>query len=156
MVTEAVIPRVTHRAAAMSIATVKPWPRGWPGPARMPAVTGNTATASSPATRAMALLTPEAIPAWLSDRAARTAAVSGATVIARPTPKTTTAGSTARTCDAPGHDADHQRQTRRSNQGRPSSGAADWCAAQGPPADGEPISMMTVVGSIAVPAANAE
>ena len=45
------------------IATEKPGPSGRPGPARMPAATGSTATASSPARRAMALLTPEAVPA---------------------------------------------------------------------------------------------
>ena len=51
-------------------------------------------TASSPATRATALLTPEAIPAWLESTAASTVAVTGATTKVRPRPKTITAGST--------------------------------------------------------------
>ena len=51
--------------------------------------------ASSPATRAIALLTPEAIPARCSSTEPSTAAVSGATVIESPSAKpTTAAGST--------------------------------------------------------------
>src|SRR6202051_4932395 len=51
-----------------------------------------TATASSPATRDTALLTPEAMPTSLDGTASITAVVSGATLIAIPMPKTTTAG----------------------------------------------------------------
>ena len=46
----------------------------------------------SPATRATALLTAEAIPASVSSASASTAAVSGATVIVRPSENTRTAG----------------------------------------------------------------
>src|SRR3954447_20577358 len=95
MVAAAMIPPITHRAAQISIATEKPGPSGCPGPAQIPAATGNTATASNPATRARALLIPEAVPAWVSGAADRTAEVSGATVIANPSPNTITAGRTA-------------------------------------------------------------
>jgi hypothetical protein len=59
IVSAAAIPPITHTTAQMSIASEKPGPSGCSGPARMPAATGSTATASSPATREMALLTPE-------------------------------------------------------------------------------------------------
>src|SRR5712691_10439303 len=52
----------------------------------------NTAIASRPATRATALLTPDATPAWRLSTAPITVVVSGATVIAIPNPSTTTAG----------------------------------------------------------------
>jgi hypothetical protein len=52
------------------------------------------ATASSPPTRATALLIADAIPASCSGTPPSTVAVSGATVSDRPKPKTTTAGST--------------------------------------------------------------
>src|SRR5690625_7896173 len=45
-----------HRPAQVSIAVVKPAPKGSPGPAVMPANGGNTATANRPATRDTALL----------------------------------------------------------------------------------------------------
>ena len=52
----------------------------------MPAATGRTATASSPAVRATSLLTAEAIPAWSAGAAASTVEVSGATVRTSPNP----------------------------------------------------------------------
>ena len=54
--------------------------------------TPNTAIASRPATRATALLTPDATPAWWLSTAPITVVVSGATVTAMPNPSTTTAG----------------------------------------------------------------
>ena len=58
-----------------------------------PATTApRAATASSPATRAMALLTPEAMPALLSSASASTVAVSGATVADSPSAKSSSAG----------------------------------------------------------------
>src|SRR6186997_3116027 len=59
-----------------------------------PTAAGRTATASNPARRAAALLTPDAIPNSSGGTAPRTVAVSGATVIARPRPNTTAAGKT--------------------------------------------------------------
>ena len=53
----------------------------------------SAAMAISPAIRAIALLTPDAIPALDSSASERTAAVSGATVHARPKEKTSSAGS---------------------------------------------------------------
>ena len=53
------------------------------------------AVASSPATRAIALLTAEAIPALPSSASASTAAVSGATVIDSPSEKISSGGSTS-------------------------------------------------------------
>ena len=51
-----------------------------------------TATARSPAIRDTALFTPEATPASLEGTDSITAVVSGATLIAIPMPRTTTAG----------------------------------------------------------------
>ena len=53
------------------------------------------AIATSPATRAIALFTPDAIPALLSSASASTVAVSGATVIDSPNPNTSSPGSTS-------------------------------------------------------------
>ena len=58
------------------------------------------AVASRPATRAIALLTAEAIPALDSSAAASTVAVSGATVIDSPSEKTSSGGSTSATKSA--------------------------------------------------------
>ena len=55
----------------------------------------SAAIASRPATRAIALLMPEAIPALDSSASASTVAVSGATVIASPSEKTSSPGSTS-------------------------------------------------------------
>ena len=54
--------------------------------------TPKTAIASRPATRATALLTPDATPACRGSTALITVVVRGATVIAIPNPSTTTAG----------------------------------------------------------------
>ena len=51
------------------------------------------ATATRPAMRETALLTAEPMPLWAGSTAASTAAVSGDTVIERPSPKTSTPGS---------------------------------------------------------------
>jgi hypothetical protein len=53
------------------------------------------AIASSPAMRAIALLTPEAMPAFDSSASDSTVAVSGATVSVRPSEKTISPGSTS-------------------------------------------------------------
>jgi hypothetical protein len=53
----------------------------------------SAAIAIRPATRAIALLTADAMPAFDSSASASTVAVSGATVIDRPTEKTSSAGS---------------------------------------------------------------
>ena len=55
----------------------------------------SAAIASSPATRATALLMPDAIPALCSSASASTVAVSGATVIASPSANTSRPGSTS-------------------------------------------------------------
>ena len=57
--------------------------------------TPSTAIASRPATRAIPLLAPEAMPTWRSSTESSTVAVSGATVAARPRLKTSTPGSTS-------------------------------------------------------------
>src|SRR5205085_12440344 len=54
--------------------------------------TPKSAIARRPATRATALLTPDATPACLGSTALITVVVNGATVIAMPNPSTTTAG----------------------------------------------------------------
>ena len=60
----------------------------------MPLSAGSTATATRPPIRATSLLTAEARPACSSGAADSAVAVSGATVMASPSPKTSTAGST--------------------------------------------------------------
>ena len=60
-----------------------------------PAAAGSTATAMREAARATSLLTADAIPACSAGTAASTVEVSGATLMARPRPNTTTAGSTS-------------------------------------------------------------
>ena len=55
---------------------------------------GNTATASSPPARATTLLTAEAMPACSAGAAPIAVAVSGATTMARPMPKSMIAGKT--------------------------------------------------------------
>ena len=60
-----------------------------------PTATGSAATASSVPERATALLTPLAMPACSSGAAARTVAVSGATISDRPRPKSVAPGSTS-------------------------------------------------------------
>ena len=61
----------------------------------MPAATGSTATAMSPATRATSLFTAEAIPECSAGTADSAVEVSGATLMASPKPNTSTAGSTS-------------------------------------------------------------
>ena len=51
-----------------------------------------TATVSSPAARATALLMPAAMPAWRTSTAFITVVVRGATLTAMPSPSTTMAG----------------------------------------------------------------
>ena len=57
-----------------------------------PRPAGSPATASSPAARAIALLTPLATPAWRTSALASTVAVSGATVMDRPRPNNSDGG----------------------------------------------------------------
>ena len=61
----------------------------------MPDRAGNTATANSAAVRATSLFTADATPTSLEGAAAMTVAVSGATVVAMPSPKTRMPGRTA-------------------------------------------------------------
>jgi hypothetical protein len=61
----------------------------------MPATTGSTATAISPAALATSLLTAEAMPECSAGAAPSAVEVSGATTVARPIPNTSAAGSTA-------------------------------------------------------------
>ena len=60
-----------------------------------PAAAGSTATAIRLAALATSLLIAEAAPAFSDGAAARTVEVSGATLMAKPKPKTTTAGRTS-------------------------------------------------------------
>ena len=63
----------------------------------MPASAGRMATASRPPNLARSLFTAEAMPACCAGAELIAVEVSGATVIAIPTPKTTMAGSTCAT-----------------------------------------------------------
>src|SRR5215831_298365 len=90
-------PPATHVAPEMSTAVRKPAASAsgcrYTVPV-MPASAGSTATASRPPNRATSLLTAEAIPESSAGAELIAVAVSGATVIASPSPNTTTAGST--------------------------------------------------------------
>ena len=87
-------PPATSSAAAPSIALRKPCTVRWslPPAATMP----STATATSPATRATALLTPDAMPASPGPASERTVVVSGATVHESPTEKPSSGGRRSR------------------------------------------------------------
>src|ERR1700675_2831732 len=121
----------------------------------MPAATGSTAMASSPATRAMALLTPDAVPAYVSGTAERTAEVSGATVIASPTPNTTTPGRTAFREVVPGTTRAINANPTAAISGPAVMGNRGPVRCPSAPAHGAPIIMMIVIGSSARPAASA-
>ena len=119
-----------------------------------PAIGGTTATASSPALRATALLTPDAAPACSVGAAASTVEVSGATSVVIPSPKTTTAGSTSVAYEA--------SAPIRSMSSRPpaaTSGPAVICS-RGPirsasaPDRADRASMISVNGSSEAPAAS--
>src|SRR5581483_661653 len=84
------IPPAAISPAVIAIASRKPdWSRFEDEPAT---AAPTIAIPSRPATRATALLTPLAMPASPSPASARTVAVSGATIIERPTEKTSSAG----------------------------------------------------------------
>ena len=80
-----------ERAAGDRLRPASPASSAWPNWAEMTAPTA--AIESRPAIRAVALLIPEAMPAWASSASASTVAVSGATVAASPTEKISSAGS---------------------------------------------------------------
>jgi hypothetical protein len=91
-------PAPMQKAAQMAAAVWKPvanWAVSRYAASVMPAAAGRTATAMRAAPRATSLLTADATPACRAGTAARTVAVSGATVTARPSPSTVTAGSTS-------------------------------------------------------------
>ena len=80
------------RISSPAVTTITRWKLSTASsPARMTPI---IAVAISPATRDTALLVAEPMPAWLDGIEPRIAAVSGATVIERPTAKTSTPGST--------------------------------------------------------------
>src|SRR4029077_6328609 len=92
MVAKAIRPPRAEKPAAMSMASRQPFVRTDAGDVCRLTSAGSTATDSSPARRETALLTADPTPTWASSTAASTAAVSGATVIARPNPNTRAAG----------------------------------------------------------------
>ena len=75
----------------------------------IPASSGSAATAIRPAARAAALLMPLASPARAASTEARTVAVSGATSVTMPAPRTSSAGRTSARYEAPGPDPQHQQ-----------------------------------------------
>ena len=95
MVNAEITPPSAHTPPARIMAVRKPALKA-AGRAKLavvrPAAAGRTATAISPAARATALFTAEARPACATGAAARTVAVSGDTVRARPSAKTVMAG----------------------------------------------------------------
>ena len=74
------------------------------------------AIASSPATRAIALLTPEAMPALCSSASASTVAVSGATVIDSPSREDSSAGQQVASGSRRSRPAAAQRAARAADQ----------------------------------------
>src|SRR5215475_2683595 len=98
IVSAARTPPATQRPAEMNEAIRNPAENvsgcRYEDPVR-PAAAGSTATAIKLAALATSLLIAEAAPAFSAGAAARTVDVSGATLMARPMPKTRTAGRTS-------------------------------------------------------------
>ena len=120
IVSQARTPPSTASAGARHhrhVEAVRPSPQGrrTVSPVR-PAINGSTATASRPATRATALLIPDAMPEWRESAAARTVAVTGATTSVRPSPNTITAGSTLVDVAVARVDPRHQQQPGRDHE----------------------------------------
>src|SRR5215213_8815601 len=107
--------------------------------------------ASSPAVRATALLTPEATPAWLAGADISTAAVSGATVSVRPTPNTSTAGSTSVHQLAPGPIRSISTSPPADTSGPPVMNGRGPRRAAAAPTRADPASISAVTGSSVAP-----
>ena len=120
----------------------------------MPATAGISATASRPAARAIALLTPEAMPTWRSSAASSTVAVSGATVPASPSPNSATAGRTSTKYDAPAPMRPSRSIPAAASRSPTVIGQRGPIRCARRPDRAESSSMITVIGSIAVPAAS--
>src|SRR5271163_5339189 len=116
----------------------------------------NTATASSPAIRDTALLTPEAMPASLDGTASITAVVSGATLIAIPTPKTTTAGKNVLQYEPPIPGREKSAKPAAATSGPTVSGNRAPYRATSPPDQRESTKTNRISGSKAAPAWVAE
>ena len=117
---------------------------------------GSTATASRPAARAMALLTPEAMPACRASAAARTVVVSGATMNARPSPKTVTAGRTSVVYEAFGPTRTRSSTPPAATRGPTLIGSRGPIRSDSAPARAERTSMIAVTGRSALPARSGE
>src|SRR6266508_1832951 len=114
------------------------------------------ATANSWADRATALLTPEASPACSSSTEDSTVAVSGATVATRPSPRTTTGGSTSAKYDAPGPIRPSSRNPAAISSGPTVIGVRGPIRPASCPARPDRPSISSVIGSRAAPDSSAE
>src|SRR6266850_3391981 len=115
--------------------------------------TPNTAMASSPATRATALLIPDATPARPLSTALITVVVSGATVIAMPNPTTTTAGKNVVQYEPPIPGRAYKASPSAASAGPTVSGTRVPMRATSPPDHRESANMITGNGRTAAPAA---
>ena len=116
-----------------------------------------TAMPSRPATRATALLTPLAIPASLSPASASTVAVSGATIIERPSEKTSSGGRSSVQYEKPGPSRAIAAAAPAAAIERPDAHEerAARTASTAVPTRGESRNITTVIGSSARPLSSA-
>src|SRR5690554_1553796 len=122
----------------------------------MPASAGSAATASSPARRETALLTPEATPLIASSTASSTAVVNGATVSASPRPNTTTPANTPVGYPTPASIRDNHISPAAATSGPSVIGSLGPMRAPSSPAAGDRTRSSTVTGTSAEPASSAE
>src|SRR4029077_20791400 len=109
--------------------------------------------ARRPATRATALLTPDATPACRLSTALITVVVSGATVIAMPNPSTTTAGKNVVQYEPPIPGRAYSTRPSAAVAGPMVSGRRPPTRATRPPDHRDSANMITGNGSSAAPAA---
>src|SRR5579859_1886419 len=112
----------------------------------------NAATAISPAIRDTALLTPEATPALFAGTDCITAVVSGATLMAIPTPRTATAGKKVVQYEPSLPDRRKSANPDAATKGPIISGSLAPYRATSPPDHRESIKISTIKGSNAAPA----
>jgi hypothetical protein len=134
------------------------WAKLWSRARLKPAdrIRPKTATASSPAIRDTALFTPEATPASLEGTASITAVVSGATLIAIPMPKTTTAGKNVLQYEPPIPGREKSAKPAAATTVPTVSGNLAPYRATSPPDQRESMKISRISGSSAAPAWVAE
>src|SRR5258708_22077905 len=116
----------------------------------------SAATANRPATRATALLTPEAMPAWLSPTDAMTVDVSGGTVMVMPMASTQIAGNTLTQYDPLRSAKAHSTNPQAAMTGPAVGDSRGPNRSERVPANDAPKPRISASGSSAAPASGAE